>query len=194
MECVQAKQMMQELLDGDLGDEGRRELGLHVLDCPDCGSHYEQLRQVDDLAWELQPESPSPQFVQRVMECVDSESQTVVAREQDALPHWMIAVLVIAAVAGVFLGERITGQVSGDVPSFLSTGANWVSQSAASLVSLLASAVDTAAGAFESVWPLLDRYQSPLPVPWLVAAGLLAFAAVVLFHAAELRRNAASER
>lgn len=58
--CERYREAVMGLVDNELSDQERRDVELHLLECPDCKAEYEQFRQLVHLTNSLEFPQPHP--------------------------------------------------------------------------------------------------------------------------------------
>ena len=160
MNCRQAKEMINDLLDGDLAESGRRLLDRHLAQCDACDRHYEQLRAVDHLARDLAPVSPGSEFTNRVMGHL-SESQPAVVLASGyghlSLAGFLIGLIIaLTVVPMIVTGQHWTYTYAGEAAG---VARDWIGTAAADLVATGREALSAVAAA----WTLGERFREALP-------------------------------
>jgi predicted anti-sigma-YlaC factor YlaD len=182
MDCDKAKEMMNELLDGDLDEVGRHLLDQHLVECEACARQQEEMRAIEQWARDLRPASPRASFARRVMARVEAE-QPVYETSTAGIEIIIAFVLTAAAVPTFLIGSDALY--------------DWLVAASASMGDLFQSVVgelaDAGSQAFASVgalWSAMGQWQWPLSPTWMMLVATTAFVAMVVFNVVQARTAA----
>jgi anti-sigma factor RsiW len=170
---------MDDLLDGDLDDAGRRSLEEHVAECENCARRHEGMRALEQWARTLRPRSPSARFADCVMARLEPERP--VRKTSATGIEMLIAAIIAAALVPVYLG------VSETVYDWFVAVAGWTSDLFGSIAAEIGDAGRQAlAGAME-FWTSFDQSQGPLSPLAMALIAVAAFLAMVVFNVFQAR-------
>ena len=180
MECSDARQRMEDLLDGDLDQSGRRALEQHVAQCEPCARQRDELFAIEQWARGLQPVSPGARFADRVMARVEAEQP--VYETSTAGIEFIAAILLAAAIAAMFLGAN-DALYDGVVAAAGSIGGLF-----GSVVSEVRDAGGEAVAGVAALWNWADQRQGPLSPTWMTLLAIAAVLAMVVFNVVQARK------
>ena len=113
MTCEQALETISAALDNELSDAEKEELEAHLTSCPDCRALWEDLRTIQEDAWESALEPPEG-FHDRVMAAVAEEPavRAGLPKKRHAWKGWG-GLAAVAAVAILIAGPGLRSGMSG---------------------------------------------------------------------------------
>lgn len=182
MDCGEARQMMDNLLDGDLEERSRYALERHIADCEVCARQYEETRAVEQWARGLKPASPTADFTERVMARVAADEP--IYETSNAWLGFIAAFVIGAAVIPMSLSISETVYDWG-IAVVASMGGTFTA-----IAADLAQAGNAVRANVAVLWSSVERWQSPLSPAWMMVTAATAFLFVVLFNFVQARRAA----
>jgi hypothetical protein len=185
MDCKLAREQMNDLLDGELDDAARGELGLHVLECPACTRELADLQAVHSWAADVPLEEPRPGFADRVMARIVEEPQRVASRRIPTGAGALVTLVLaaVAAMAGVPLILGAGESVRNWGIAALDTMRGWVTVTGSDFASL----GRNAAGELTAVWSRFEQFEGFVPAVWLVGAATTGLLLMIAFNLVQAR-------
>jgi anti-sigma factor RsiW len=162
MEHENAYTLMMDALDGELADDGKHELEVHLRACPACSREWHLLTAIDTLFKQTPALSPAADFAQRTLARLPNRSQRIWTMSA------VYGVLLLAGALPMLIGYWAIKEFS----QFLSepTLARSILQSMAKMLELIGVVLGAALnGAGEFI------QQQPATIGWLlVMVGMVA--------------------
>jgi anti-sigma factor RsiW len=171
---------MDDLLDGDGDESGRRVLEQHVADCEACARQWEEMRSVEQWARGLQPVPPGARFADRVMARIEAEQP--VYETSTAGIEFIAAILLAAAVAPMFLGAN-DALYDGVVAATGSIGGLF-----GSVATEIGDAGRQAFAGVAALWSWMNQWQGPLSPAWMTLLAVAAVLVMVVFNVVQARK------
>lgn len=77
MDCKQAVSFMHDYLDGDMLEQDKSELELHLMACPDCRMRFKELERTDAMLYGIHHEMPSVscELTSRIMNALPKQKK-----------------------------------------------------------------------------------------------------------------------
>jgi anti-sigma factor RsiW len=126
MNCDQIRPKISPYLDGELGSEERRNVDVHLENCPDCSLFYEELVALDDELQSLGNYGTDPKsFRAELLEKADREITTTPTprndRDQSGAVDYSDGLAYVTATIMLGLGLLLGGYLSVGLIAELST-------------------------------------------------------------------------
>jgi len=179
MECREAKMMIDDLLDGDLDEQGRRSLEQHMAECQACARHLEDFSVIEQWARKLGLVSPRSGFAERVMAHLASERPIPEVLRKGF--GFIIAAMIVMSVISAILGGSELAY------GWMAIAAGSIGETFSAIAADLAEMGNEAFAGIAAFWISVEQWQGPLSPLWMAVTVLAALLLMVIFNFVQAR-------
>jgi len=176
----EAREIMEDRLDGELADEEQHALECHLAECDECRRQFDEMSAVDRWARSLKPASPGPDFTERVMARVAAEPPVI-----ETSPRGIE--LIIAAVAAMVILPAVLGG-SEIVYDWLVAATGAIGEMFSAIAADFAAMGNDVLTAIPAAWASLENVQSSPNAIWMGLTAATAALLMIVFNFFQARK------